>query len=145
MIRQATAVDIPAIAALEKELYSPQHYPELFLYQALQQWPRLLWVAEHDQRIAGYALGAPAEQPQQAWLMSLLVTASAQGTGIGKALLQQFLTNLKQQNYQQVHLTVAPHNVAALTLYKKHGFIEMGKQDNALGLNNHRLLMSCTL
>ncbi|MEX1220660.1 MAG: GNAT family N-acetyltransferase [Idiomarina sp.] len=145
MIRQATAIDIPAIAALEKDLYSPEHYPELFLYQALQQWPSLLWVAAQHEQVVGYVLGAPGETTGDIWLMSLLVAPDTQGSGIGKALLQQFLTKLKQRNDKVVYLTVAPDNNAALALYKNHGFIELGNKPHLLGNNNHRLLLSCTL
>ena len=49
------------------------------------------------------------------------------GLGIGTALLEACISCAKQAGYTQIELTVASENTAAVSLYKKAGFVEYGR------------------
>ena len=146
-IRLATAADIAAIANLENEHYAAEGYPAAFLFQAYRQWPNLLWVAERTKEngsnkpatnVCAYLLAAPGQQQGHVWIMSVLVAAQARGMRLGSALMQQAITELRQQGAQQLWLSVAPENVAAIELYGKLGFQKQSYQADYLGNGEHR-------
>lgn len=56
------------------------------------------------------------------------------GLGIGTALLEACISCAKQAGYTQIELTVASENTAAISLYKKAGFVEYGR--NPKGFNS---------
>lgn len=49
------------------------------------------------------------------------------GRGIGTALLNQVFVEAFQKNIKRIALSVDPRNIAALKLYRRFGFIEVGK------------------
>lgn len=147
-IRNARTTDVPVIARLEADTYSNDSYPALFFYQALAQWPDGLLVAdkpEHSDTMLGYALYAPASQPGEAWLMSVLVAEKGRGHGIGRQLCEHVLSQARQHNIQQLWLTVAPDNQAAVSLYRTLGFTEIRYATDYLGPGEDRLVMACSL
>ncbi|RUO22973.1 hypothetical protein CWE09_13655 [Aliidiomarina minuta] len=144
-IRAADNADIEKLAELEKRQYNEHAYPAGLFYQALSQWPGYLLLAHAGQRILGYALSSPALEPEQSWLMSLLVCPSARGSGTGKALLQQSMRLQKQYGTEKYWLTVAPDNHAAVTLYQNQGFEVQQLQTDYLGPGQHRYLMCCSI
>lgn len=81
-------------------------------------------VAELGGEIAGYAILMPA--PDEAHLLDIGITAEHQGKGLGGELLEQ-MTNLAiTLGMKRVLLEVRPSNAAALALYCKHGFRQIG-------------------
>lgn len=54
------------------------------------------------------------------------------GLGIGTALLEACISCAKQAGYTQIELTVASENTAAVSLYKKAGFVEYGRNPKGL-------------
>jgi ribosomal protein S18 acetylase RimI-like enzyme len=138
MVRPATRTDIAAIAQLEAEYYGSDGYPAAFFYQALQQWPSGLWIATTTQ-LAGYLLVAPADRPEQYWLMSMLVAPEARGLGVGHILLQQFLNTAKKVSTLQ--LTVAPDNQPAQRLYRRCGFVKIAEINDFFGAGSDRWLL----
>ena len=49
------------------------------------------------------------------------------GLGIGQALLQASIECAENAGYAQLELTVVADNVRALTMYRKAGFVELGR------------------
>ena len=49
------------------------------------------------------------------------------GLGIGRALMEACIDCARQAGYAQLELDVVAENTAALTLYKKLGFVEFGR------------------
>jgi RimJ/RimL family protein N-acetyltransferase len=58
--------------------------------------------------------------------LGMLVAAGRRGEGIGEALLVACLAVARSRGARRVILHVFPHNGAALALYRKHGFVELG-------------------
>ena len=139
--RPATAADIAAVTALEASFYPDDGYPEPLFYQGLHQWPQLFQVAATEQQVAAYILGAPAEQAQHLWLMSLLVSSEHRGKGLGAQLLEYWLNTAERLGYHSIWLTVAPHNSAAIKLYERFGFSSQQLEHDYLGQGQDRLVM----
>lgn len=140
-VRFAKDADIPALATLEYQHYKAEGYPEAFLFQALRQWPRMLWVAEDYEIPCGYVLAAPGENQRQAWIMSALISADYRGQGLGSLLMQHALDELSATGITNIYLSVAPENSGARKLYEKLGFTISDRKNDYLGAGEHRLIM----
>ncbi|MDQ4069834.1 MAG: GNAT family N-acetyltransferase [Actinomycetota bacterium] len=57
------------------------------------------------------------------WMM---VAAPWRGRGVGGALVDAIVEASRELGVHKVALQVWPHNVAALRLYRRHGFVEEG-------------------
>jgi len=64
----------------------------------------------------------------EATLMDICVEPALQGKGYGKALLLQFLQQVKALAATEVFLEVRASNIAAQMLYMNHGFIEISRR-----------------
>lgn len=100
-------------AAIEKEMDNPV---------------ATYFVAEQDQEIIGYSgLWLMADEAE---VINIAVSPKYQGKGVGSQLLEALLSMAKSLNTIQVFLEVRVSNEAALALYKKHGFNELGRRKN---------------
>lgn len=132
--------ELAAVTALEHAAFEPPVYPVFFFRQAYDLWPKLFWVARSERGILGYLLAAPvAANPDELSLLSLAIAPVAQGQGVGKRLLQQFLSNLTAG--QQIWLTVDPANKAALRLYQQFDFHVVRQEQAYYGEGYHRLVL----
>lgn len=145
-IRNATVKEINSIVALQKEftLYSRGH--DVFLVpaenyaaeqaaetkKAFEKKNMLIHVAETNDTIIGYLIGAIKQRPQ--WrinrighVLEVFVSRSHRGKGIGKALMEKFFDEIKKQGVEYVDLSVYVNNHEALDFYKKLGFEEYKK------------------
>lgn len=59
-------------------------------------------------------------------LLNLAVAPAYQGRGIGRALLEAALAQFEAQHYQRCFLEVRASNTAAIALYERLGFNQMG-------------------
>jgi ribosomal-protein-alanine N-acetyltransferase len=80
--------------------------------------------AEQDKTPAGFLLGR--EAGGEAEIISTGVLAGFRGRGIGGALVSEFITRMQQRGIEVVFLEVAVDNDAAISLYKRQGFVSVG-------------------
>jgi [ribosomal protein S18]-alanine N-acetyltransferase len=64
--------------------------------------------------------------PGEAHLLNISVALNHQRIGLGSALLQWLMLDAKKKKAASVMLEVRPSNVAAVRLYKKLGFVQIG-------------------
>src|SRR5258705_14014945 len=82
-------------------------------------------VAELDGRVVGWVAVSPVSaRPVYAGVVehSVYVDPSAQGRGVGLALLQALFTSTDAAGIWTVHSAVFPDNTASLRLHKRAGF-----------------------
>lgn len=141
-IRQANAVDVPQLEALERETYALEGYPSALFYQAIAQWPEFTLVATQSNRVLGYLLAAPGSS-NELWIMSVLIDTQARGQGIGAQLVKHLMNQMNASSppFKHATLSVSPTNHAAIALYQKMGFSPDGHMNDFLGPGEHRLLM----
>jgi [ribosomal protein S18]-alanine N-acetyltransferase len=125
-LRPMTAADIPAVLALEHDLFGAEAWSAQMLEGELRQQPasRHYLVAEDEAGVAGYAgLLAAA---RQADVLTLAVAAGRWGRGIGSALLTALLAEAGRRGCAEVFLEVRHDNDRAQRLYLRHGFAQVG-------------------
>lgn len=117
--------DLPAVDALEQQLFAPESWSaELFWSELAQGSDRLYLVAESDEAVVGYA--GLAVGPDEAYVQTLGTASAAQGHGVGTALLTALLAEARRRGLPQVGLEVRVANVAAQSLYRRFGFEVLG-------------------
>jgi ribosomal protein S18 acetylase RimI-like enzyme len=102
-----------------------------------------LWVAERDGRVAGFCNTGPArDQPAgTAELLSIYLDPDVVGTGVGAALMQQALDDMRQRGYRAAVLWVLEANDRARRFYERFGWQTDGvvKDDTLWGVTIREL------
>ena len=81
-------------------------------------------VYEAANSIVGYVVLMPALD--EAHLLDISIAAAYQRMGLGKKLLHEMLSLAREMKFARVLLEVRASNVAALALYRKRGFGQIG-------------------
>ena len=130
-LRDMTTADLPAVLELEEELFAPDTWSKAMYRDELARTDtRHYLVAEDDQapggpRIVGYA-GLIAYD-DEAHIATLGVAKERQGEGIGARLLDELLAEADLRS-PVVLLEVRADNEVAKGLYRRRGFIEIGRR-----------------
>jgi ribosomal-protein-alanine N-acetyltransferase len=90
--------------------------------------PYFAYSLDQDNQPLGYYIGMTVLD--EVTLMDLVVSATHQGKGLGKSLLQHFMEQCNQNNIQQIWLEVRESNAAAINLYDNAGFILVEQRVN---------------
>jgi ribosomal-protein-alanine N-acetyltransferase len=126
-LREMKRADMPAIIALERELFPEDAWtPEMFAAEFAQPPSRRLYlVAEDGNVLVGYA-GMMFTGGSQADVVTLAVNSARWGEGTGTALLTALVDEADKRGYEEVLLEVREDNPGARRLYLRHGFTEVG-------------------
>ncbi|ATL68941.1 hypothetical protein CRH09_24920 [Nocardia terpenica] len=128
--RQARLEDLPAIAAIEAEVFE-EPYVYLMLRQLYDLYGSDWLVAELDGMPIGYAL--ILEKAGRVLLFTFAVARSFQCRGYGGALLERTLDRCRLLRAEAIYLTVRPDNHPACNLFKRAGFVVIGHDDHYFG------------
>ena len=126
-LRPMRQADMPAIMALERELFPDDAWtPEMFASEFAQSASRRLYlVAEEGDAVIGYA-GMMFTGGPQADVLTLAVDPAHWGQGTGAALLSALVGEAGRRGHTEVMLEVRKDNPRARRLYLRHGFEEIG-------------------
>jgi ribosomal-protein-alanine N-acetyltransferase len=80
--------------------------------------------ADANDALVGYAITMPALE--EAHLLNLAVAPAWQGRGVGAAILEHLIAKLRHTACEVIYLEVRPTNIAALRLYERFGFRQLG-------------------
>jgi ribosomal-protein-alanine N-acetyltransferase len=122
IVRAATVDDLDAIAAVEATSFDAPWTREIFAQELERALARVV-VTELD-AVVGFA--CTWHVVDEAHLLRVAVLPAARGRGIGTALLARVFADARAGGCVQVDLEVARSNVAALALYRRAGFVEVG-------------------
>ncbi|ABV38946.1 GCN5-related N-acetyltransferase [Shewanella sediminis HAW-EB3] len=139
-IRLADKSDLQGVNVLEQACFPGHSYPDFFFRQALDCWPEGFLLACDDGTPLGYLLASAGAEPHLRWILSVAVSETQRGRGIGRKLLTKYLNRLPS-SVTHVHLTVAPEN-SAKELYLKQGFVQTGYESDYFGDDAPRLLLT---
>ncbi len=113
--------DIPALAALERELFAHDAWSEPAWWAELAGRPRRDYVVLADaDGVLGYA--GLDHGGEVADVMTVAVAPGAQGRGLGRLLLAELEHRAQARGAGHVILEVRADNTAALALYERSGF-----------------------
>jgi ribosomal-protein-alanine N-acetyltransferase len=113
--------DIPALAAIEREVFPDDAWTEATWWAELAQRPRRDYTVARDVAgVAGYAgLDLAGEVAD---VMTVAVAPDRRGSGLGRRLLEHLLAQAAGHGASRVMLEVRADNTAALALYEQAGF-----------------------
>jgi len=117
---------VAELMPLERELFAPEPWSERLFWSELGQLEtRHYVVALSDERaVVGYA--GLCDYPDEAFVQTLGVAPSVQGSGVGALLLRELLGEAERRGQRVVSLEVRADNAAAQRLYARHGFMRTG-------------------
>jgi ribosomal-protein-alanine N-acetyltransferase len=141
-LRAGRLEDLRALAALDARAFEDLPGDDPYSYGTFRQFfdlfPDLLFVAEQDGVLLGYALGARGTQA--GWVLGVAVEPSAQRAGIGRALTEALLERMEAA-VKNISLTVHPANAPALALYRTMGFEEERVEPDYFGEQRPRVVL----
>ena len=120
--RPMNELDLEAIYAIELEAYP--HPWTRGIFKDCLRVGYSCWVYEQDDDIIGYCVFTL--QGDESHILNLCVRTSYQGQGWGVKLLEHVLDIGRRRGVETMLLEVRPSNKAAICLYKKAGFNEVG-------------------
>ncbi len=126
IIRNVHEKDIPQIAEIEKNSFTDPWTENSLLSQISEQFVIFL-IAEKFGEIIGYIIGSC--DGENAFIEKIAVKNSARKQGIGKALINKFISEISG-NAKQISLEVRESNPAAKALYFSMGFEIAGIRKN---------------
>ena len=125
IIEKMTSSHIEKIAKLEKECFSSP-WSEDALKSELNNGFARFFVAISDGGIAGY-IGAH-NVLGEVYITNIAVFPEFRKMGIGKALVEFLIAQMKSENAEFVTLEVRKSNFSAISLYEKCGFKPVGER-----------------
>jgi ribosomal-protein-alanine N-acetyltransferase len=116
--------DLLQVLDLEKQVYP---FPwTLGIFQDCLRVGYCCWVLTLDKRIIGY--GVMSVVIDESHILNICVDPDWRRRGLGLKLLQRLLKVARQHGADSVFLEVRVGNRAALCLYEKLGFVEVGRR-----------------
>lgn len=125
-IRKMTEADLPQVERIDAASFHPLwQNPLETLHKA---WMQSLFatVVEDDRGVIGYQL--TTGNGPRAHLARLAVHPNMQGRDIGKFLLSDLFTRLRQNGIGKLSVNTQNDNLSSLSLYQKMGFVRTGQQ-----------------
>ncbi len=126
-ILEMNETHVQAVADLEKQCFSNPWPVEGILPELTN--PLSYWlVAADGQKLAGY-IGSQSCAPE-ADVMNVAVDPAYRRQGIAQRLIEALLAGLQERGITSLSLEVRASNEAAIALYNKLGFRQVGRRPN---------------
>lgn len=123
-LRRMTLADVPAIMALENDLFPEDAWSQNTLLGELSEPSRHYVVAEADGAVVGYA--GLRSAPPEGDVQTMAVARDRWGTGVGRILLTELLGEAERRGCTRMFLEVRDDNPRAQKLYTAFGFERIG-------------------
>lgn len=131
--------DLDAVLAIERDVFPSPWSRENFLYEIRHNRAAANWVLEQRGVLLGYAcvwfLGPELK------INNIAIHRDHRRRGLGERLLRTLLAKARKLGCATAQLEVRPSNRAALSLYRKHGFVEVGRRRNYYQLEGEDALL----
>lgn len=119
-----TEADLDAVAAAERRIHPFPWTRGNFADSLAAGYGA--WLATEDGRMTGYAVMMLALD--EVHLLNITVLPELQRHGRGSALLNHLFRLARVQAATRMLLEVRPGNVSGIALYRRHGFVEIGRR-----------------
>ncbi len=131
---------IARVAALEEETFGRGGLNEWHLPVIVRHGR--LYVLVEGEELVGAASLVRDWNAANAYLFDLVVEPAARRRGRGRFLMEKVIAALAAEGVEELELTVAPENEAAVSLYKQLGFKATGTLREEYGKGQDRWSMS---
>ena len=125
-IRQAKLYDVPALARIERDSFGYPWSAEEITKDVTAGGNVYVAVAEYGAEKAGY--GEIRFVAGEAQIYNIAIAPEFRREGIGEALLRHMIAKAEDNGCELVTLEVRGGNEAAMALYTKLGFREVGRR-----------------
>ncbi|WP_430867678.1 ribosomal protein S18-alanine N-acetyltransferase [Demequina aurantiaca] len=120
ILRDMSDGDLAWMAEREREIFGAAAWSLDLIQDDFRYGGRRYRVLEVDDSPAAYAVYG--YDGDAFFLMNIAVMPSARGTGLGRVLMEDFLSEARAERAHQAWLEVAVTNIPALALYRSYGF-----------------------
>ena len=123
---------------IEKECFGEEAFTRNQIAQLITDYNSISLIAREEGRIVGFIVGTiyPDRKAFNGHILTVDVSASYRRKGIGKVLLQNIEVIFAKKGVLACVLEVREDNTAALGLYRKLGYKEVGRLTNYYGNAN---------
>ncbi|MBR3200802.1 MAG: ribosomal protein S18-alanine N-acetyltransferase [Mogibacterium sp.] len=125
-IRQAKLYDVPAMSRIERDSFDSPWSAEEITKDVTAGGNVYVAVAEYGDEKAGY--GEIRMIAGEAQIYNIAIAPEFRRAGIGEALLRHMIARAEEDGCVLVTLEVRSSNEAAMALYRKLGFREVGRR-----------------
>jgi ribosomal-protein-alanine N-acetyltransferase len=120
-IRPFESRDLDRILEIEQASFGPEAWDRELFLEYFRRCPELFLVARHARRIGGYIITCTG--PKEAELVSIAVDPRDRLRGLGQAMLDETLAQLRSHRVSTWWLMVATSNAPAIRFYERYGFV----------------------
>ncbi len=124
MLRKYHANDLPRLLEIENEVQLSPWPPEVFKQTLARD--NTCWVIEKDQQVAAFIIISAITG--EIHILNLCVSRADQRSGYGQQLLRYVLQQAVQEKCLFAYLEVRRSNQAAIALYEKMDFVQIGER-----------------
>ncbi|MBO5514165.1 MAG: ribosomal protein S18-alanine N-acetyltransferase [Mogibacterium sp.] len=126
LIRQAKLSDVPAISRIEVDSFDSPWSAKEITKDVTAGGGIYFVVAVDGSECVGFAeMRSIAGEAQ---IYNIAVAEEARGRGVGEALFRHLIDKAEESGCDVVNLEVRAGNEAAIGLYRKLGFVEVGRR-----------------
>lgn len=126
-IRRATIEDLEMLYGIERECFTLEAFTKQQLAHLLENTKGISLIAEIDSQIAGFIIGLIYNHgtTRTGHVYTIDVAVKHRRRGVGLELLKELEQRFVGNGVEICYLEARRENVAALELYRKHGYTEM--------------------
>jgi ribosomal-protein-alanine N-acetyltransferase len=129
IIQQATIDDLETLYQIEKESFSIEAFSKKHIAYLLQNPNTVNFIAKMNSEIVGFIIGLIHRQNKMliGRVYTIDVALKHRRKGVGSKLLNELERIFVKRGVKICYLEARVDNVAALELYRKNGYVEVGK------------------
>lgn len=137
----ACEADIDRLAALEVDLFHTDRCSRKNFRYLIRHARVVVIKRPGEPEIFGYAILLSRKNSRKMRIYSFGIAAAARGNGLAARLLEVLEDIVRARKCSMLTLEVSDSNVAAIGLYKKHGFAQYGFRLGYYEDGGHAILM----
>jgi ribosomal-protein-alanine N-acetyltransferase len=142
IVQDASVKCLERLYEIEKECFVEEAFTKKQIALLLTDYNSISLTARENGEIVGFIVGMvyPDGKAVNGHILTIDVSPSHRRKGIGQMLLQEMESIFAQKGVQACLLEVREGNVAAISLYHKLGYEEIGRLENYYG-NAHGIYL----
>lgn len=145
-VEDASVKFLDRLYEIEKECFIEEAFSKKQIAQLLTDYNSISLIARENGEVAGFIVGVvyPDRKAVNGHILTIDVSPRHRRKGIGRMLLQEMESIFAQKGVQSCLLEVREDNAAAISLYRKLGYEEIGRLENYYG-NAHGIYLKKVL